>query len=124
MFLDGLDRFTGILFLTSNGYGIMDGSLYVRITTDLHLMPLSKEATRHIWRRLLRQAEEDGISCEVDGIVDHADEIFEERGWSGRQIRNIFDTAVHMAKWEHRTGDGVNLTLDVRHIKQAQGLRR
>lgn len=123
VFLNALDHFNGILFLTTNNHGLMDGSLWNRITTDMVLWPLSEEATRNIWRSLMRQAEEeDGICCNVDAIVDYGDEIYEKRVWSARQIRNLFDMAVHMAEWEHRLDDQV-VTLDVRHIKQVQDLR-
>ena len=121
VFLHALDRFTGILFLTSNGNGLMDGSLYTRITTDLTLMPLSKEATRNIWRTLIRQAEKDGIRCRIDDIIDYGDEIYESWVGLGRQLRNLFDTAVQLAEWEHRMDDHV--TVDARHIKQARDLR-
>lgn len=123
VFLYALDHFNGILFLTTNDHGHMDGSLWNRITTDLVLWPLSKEATRNTWRRVMRQAEEeDGIRCNVDAIVAYGDEIYENRVWSGRQIRNLFNMAVHLAAWEHRTDDQA-VTLDVRHIKQVQELR-
>lgn len=122
VFLDALDRFTGILFLTSNGHGHMDDSLWARITTDLALIKLSKEATRNIWRTLMRQAEEDGICCNIGGIIDYGDEMHDERVWSGRQIRNLFKMAVRIAEWEHRMSDQV-VTVDARHIKQAQDLR-
>ena len=122
--IDALDRFTGIIFLTSNHeLGIRYGSLYIRLSTDLHLMPLSKEVTRHIWSTLLRQAEKDGICCKIDQIMDFADEIYQKLVFSGRQIRNLFNTAVHLAELEYQTSDQV-VTLDVRHIKQAQNLRR
>lgn len=80
----------------------------------------------------MRQAEEDdGIVCNVDAIIEFGDEIYEKRVWSARQLRNLFNMAVHMAEWEGRSGSGsrmggegvVKVEIDVRHIKQVQDLR-
>lgn len=111
VFLRVLEYYAGILFLTTNRVGIFDEAFKSRIHISLGYPPLDSGQTRKIWRmNLKRTAAAKGLNIKVDDekIIDFAAEHFEKSrqstpplgAWNGRQIRNAFQTAIALARWE------------------------
>lgn len=128
MFLRILEYYNGILFLTTNRVGTLDEAFKSRIHVILYYPPLSKNQTEGIWRiniRKLKQIEEErhGIlnaGIDSDGMTELPLKVDEEEilefalthwqhhqygkgRWNGRQIRNAFQIAAALARFEMRT---------------------
>lgn len=128
MFLRILEYYNGILFLTTNRVGTLDEAFKSRIHVILYYPPLSKNQTEGIWRiniRKLKQIEEErhiilDSGNDSDGLLELPLKVDEEEilefalthwqqhqygkgRWNGRQIRNAFQIAAALARFEMRT---------------------
>ncbi|ROT42241.1 hypothetical protein SODALDRAFT_318970 [Sodiomyces alkalinus F11] len=116
IFLQKLEYYNGILFLTTNRIGKIDQAISSRIHLILHYKRLGKPEVLNVFRiniDRLRQAEKQ--QSEVSGqrpllpvesdilqfAADHCDAHPKGKGaWNGRQIRNAFMIAAAMARDE------------------------
>ncbi|KAL4947647.1 hypothetical protein BDW69DRAFT_109890 [Aspergillus filifer] len=114
VFLRTLEYYSGILFLTTNRVGKIDRAFKSRIHLSIFYPKLDLPSTRQIWENNLETAKENlskqnlRLIYEKDEILSFAEEHFKRlcrskkrlRTWNGRQIRNAFQTAVAIAKYE------------------------
>lgn len=117
VFLRILEYYDGILFLTTNRIGTLDEAFRSRIQTTLYFPPLDYSQTMAIYKmnieRLrkidkIRQAEKGQAAMTIheESIMDFAEQNFrrqEQQGpdsiWSGRQIKDAFQSADSLARF-------------------------
>ncbi|KAK3332796.1 hypothetical protein B0T19DRAFT_439608 [Cercophora scortea] len=122
VFLRVLEYYSGILFLTTNRVGILDEAFKSRIHVSLYYERLDLDRTLAIFDvniRKLRAIEkekakqlkdstfkEPPLRIESQKIRDFAERHFEETPdparWNGRQIRNAFQIASSLARYDMR----------------------
>ncbi len=115
-----LEYYSGILFLTTNRVGILDEAFKSRIHISLYYERLTLKRTLAIFEvniRKLREIEKEKqeqledsdlkeLTLEVDdaSIMDFAERHFRETPetvrWNGRQIRNAFQIASSLARYD------------------------
>lgn len=114
-----LEYYHGILFLTTNRLGALDEAFKSRVHISIYYPPLDETQTMEIWKmnigRLKEIEEEKSNSTgeeplEVfeEDILRFAAEQFRHHSqgkgrWNGRQIRNAFQVAASLARFEMRT---------------------
>ncbi|OJD30509.1 aaa family atpase [Diplodia corticola] len=116
VFLRTLEYYSGILFLTTNRLGVIDEAFHSRIKMSFFYDNLNWERSRKIWRNCLNKIKrandkasntDDQLMVECvdeDAILDFAHAHFEANRrlsqWNGRQIRNAFQTAIALARYD------------------------
>ena len=90
--------------------------------------PLDGDQTRKIWRMNLKRTQEaKDLDIEIDRVrilkfsKTHWETAQEKHGgtaWNGRQIRNAFQTAIALAKWESERKGTPRAVLDESHFEQ------
>ncbi|KAK7967923.1 uncharacterized protein PG986_002200 [Apiospora aurea] len=111
VFLRRLEYYSGIMFLTTNIFGLIDEAFKSRIHVALRYDTIDYDATERIWQNLLRRIKRDNRNIEVkitfdeDELLGFAMEHFEkhekdESTWNARQIRNAFSTAIAMGQFD------------------------
>ncbi|KAK5989779.1 hypothetical protein PT974_08040 [Cladobotryum mycophilum] len=120
VFLRVLEYYNGILILTTNRVGTLDEAFKSRIHISLYYERLTRERTRAIFKvniRKLKEIEEerkeqlkDSDLIEPQLIIDddsimrfaesHFDNTAEATRWNGRQIRNAFQIASSLARYD------------------------
>ena len=144
VFLRVLEHFTGVLFLTTNRVGAFDEAFKSRIHISLYYPPLDGEKTLDIWKmnldRLSKKKHRRNELMDFDEkeILKFARSHYirtspRKANWNGRQIRNAFQTASALAKFEaheqnrkaktssEETGKdfkSVNPQLEVKHFQK------
>lgn len=128
VFLRVLEYYSGILFLTTNRVGHIDEAFMSRIHISLYYPRLDLDQTIDIWRMNIdrlqsiekKRSEATGkpaLTIAADEILEYAKKHFHARGpdraWNGRQIRNAFQTAAALARYEFDTS--LNKTLENLH---------
>ena len=116
VFLQQIEYYPGILFLTTNRTKEIDHAIVSRVTLSLFYPPLNREATGKIWQSCLKDIQRfvPGASAgEISVLVtkstrkwwkDKYDEAIknERAWWSGRQIQSSFRRAVALAMYSER----------------------
>lgn len=117
VFLRTLEYYSGILFLTTNRLGTIDEAFHSRIKIAIYYPRLDETSTIKIWQTCLERmkkmnADPDTdvqIEFEESKILDFARKHYtqlkdrdEQSTWNGRQIRNAFQTAVALAKYDRQ----------------------
>ncbi|KAH6886998.1 hypothetical protein B0T10DRAFT_607806 [Thelonectria olida] len=110
MFLDALDNFTGVIFLTTNRVGLIDEAFKVRIHIALAFQPPDEASSMRIWESHLKQQHEHNgipVTFKVKDILRFARRHVRKsasrgRTWNGRQIRNMLEAAIVFAADESR----------------------
>ncbi|KAH8745332.1 P-loop containing nucleoside triphosphate hydrolase protein [Hyaloscypha finlandica] len=93
-----IDKYTGILFLTTNRVSALDEALQSRIDYTLVCPELDKEARRTIWINLFEEALIKGSYIDIDDLKDHLTEIEKVAvKINGREIQKIFLAAWRIA---------------------------
>ncbi|KAI1074235.1 hypothetical protein F5B20DRAFT_596518 [Whalleya microplaca] len=111
VFLRILEYYNGILFLTTNRVGIIDEAFKSRIHVSLYYPPLDFGRTMQIFETNLQRLEtieenrkDNEIQMNKDRIRDWAQRHFTENDavgrWNGRQIRNAFQIAASLARFD------------------------
>ncbi|KAI0023983.1 P-loop containing nucleoside triphosphate hydrolase protein [Xylariomycetidae sp. FL0641] len=110
VFLRILEYYAGILFLTTNRVGAFDPAFRSRIHLSLFYPGLDFERTMAIWEKHVARfiqekdnAEGGGFSSfdiDKNGIKDFVGRTCGELRWNGRQIKNAWQTALALAKYE------------------------
>lgn len=103
-----LEYYSGILILTTNRVGEFDEAFKSRIHMSLYYPKLDRESTIKIWEMNLMRIRRDDINIDVedDKIMKFAKAQWSEskskltRRWNGRQIKNAFQIAIALAKWD------------------------
>ncbi|QIX01351.1 hypothetical protein AMS68_006868 [Peltaster fructicola] len=131
IFLNTLEYFSGVLFLTTNRTGDFDEAFTSRIHVSLWYPDLDMATTRKIWqndidRLMQQQATGDGTIHVESGeeILRYAEKhceaykILQRSPWNGRQIRNAFQTAVALAEFEAKEKSLPAPTLNWTHFRK------
>ena len=129
VFLRVLEYYAGILFLTTNRVGAFDDAFKSRIHVKLYYPTLDEDSTVKIWKNHLENSDElKALEVDHEGILKFARKHYREpryrsggEVWNGRQIRNAFQTATALARWEARPdaqGNAKNPSLKKSHFKQ------
>ncbi|KAK5651127.1 hypothetical protein OQA88_13266 [Cercophora sp. LCS_1] len=122
VFLRVLEYYSGILFLTTNRVGTIDEAFKSRIHLSLYYERLTKRQMEAIFKVNIRRLrtieeqkaeqlrntslEEQPLDIREDDILDFAMEHWEStrenasRRWNGRQIRNAFQIASSLARYD------------------------
>lgn len=126
-FPPGAGNYSGILILTTNRIGEFDEAFSSRVHIKLYYPKLDRKSTLEIWKMNLRRVAE---SKELDVDVkeneikkfarrqwaDSADNPTQR--WNGRQIRNAFQTAIALAKWDRQESEEDTHTRPCLSVKQ------
>ncbi|KAK7446512.1 hypothetical protein Landi51_07459 [Colletotrichum acutatum] len=117
VFFRVLKYYEGILFLTTNRVGTFDEAFKSRIHMSLYYPPLTETQTARIWSSRIRKVKANAIRIDEQDILAFAQQIWTfqgrpERGpvWNGRQIRNVFQSAIALAGYHTKTGEQIHLT--------------
>ncbi|KAK7539258.1 uncharacterized protein J3D65DRAFT_618031 [Phyllosticta citribraziliensis] len=117
VFLRTLEYYSGILFLTTNRLGAIDEAFHSRIKIAMFYPRLDESSTVQIWKtcleRIRKMNREPDVEVEVEfdeqKILSYAKTHYnklkkrdEQATWNGRQIRNAFQTAVALAKYDRQ----------------------
>ena len=111
VFLRVLEHFTGVLFLTTNRVGAFDEAFKSRIHISLYYPPLDSEKTLDVWKMNLERLSKKNdrrnelMAFDEEEILKYARSHYiktsrRKANWNGRQIRNAFQTASALAKFE------------------------
>lgn len=111
VFLRVLEYYSGIPFLTTNRVGAFDQAFRSRIHMSLFYPKIEEDATVKIWEMNIERAREiwsDKLSIDDEDrkrVLQFASNHYKELAmsgttWNGRQIRNAFQTAIALAKWD------------------------
>lgn len=108
VFLRVLEYYSGILILTTNRVGEFDEAFKSRIHMSLYYPKLDRESTMKIWDMNLLHIKRNDVNIDVQEskIRKFAKEQWTEskqkltRRWNGRQIKNAFQIAIALAKWD------------------------
>ncbi|KAF8544618.1 P-loop containing nucleoside triphosphate hydrolase protein [Trichophaea hybrida] len=105
VFLRVLEYYNGILFLTTNRVGNFDEAFTSRLHVSIHYPPLEDTERLKIWQYHMNRLERIRPDIIFSGTALNyldSDETKKLR-FNGRQIRNIFQTAVSLAVYEAET---------------------
>lgn len=125
VFLQTLEYYTGILFLTTNRTGLLDEAFGSRIHMALYYPSLGRLENERIWRSNLnrviknKQVNQQRLILTDNGeeTIRYAMRLYDWNSakrstiWNGRQIRNSFQTAVALAEFDAKK-KGTLPTLD------------
>ncbi|KAI0454812.1 hypothetical protein F5B21DRAFT_474339 [Xylaria acuta] len=110
VFLRCLEYYRGILFLTSNRVGTFDDAFISRIHLVIYYEDLGEPQRKQIWTqffdKLERERRDDII---VESRAKHFvlnDSEMRKIPWNGREIRNVFQTAVSLAEYRFQYEGG------------------
>ena len=137
-FLRTLEYHQGMIFLTTNAPGSIDDAIISRIHLAIRYKPLVKSQRKEIWGNLMDQLEKEQDKLQSGApkisITRRAmTEVIEESDFeavdldklavSGRDIRNAFQAAVRLARYEaHEEAKGGKvdrIQLEAKHFKRA-----
>jgi hypothetical protein len=120
IFLGVLERYPGILFLTTNRIGALDEAFKSRVQVSIYYPPLGEHQTMEIWKMnidRLREIEmeksrvtgEEPLEIDEEEILAFALAHFrshkEGKGrWNGRQIRTAFQIASSLTRYDALEG--------------------
>ncbi|EXL66523.1 hypothetical protein FOPG_17297 [Fusarium oxysporum f. sp. conglutinans race 2 54008] len=96
VFLRELERFDGIMFLTTNGVQSFDTAMMSRIHLALEYKPLGIDSRRAVWKLFLEKARTQHGASDLTELVDSV----AHKDLNGREIRNTVLVAQSMAVYE------------------------
>lgn len=96
VFLRELERFDGIMFLTTNRVQSFDTAMMSRIHLALEYKPLGIDSRRAVWKFFLEKARTQHGASDLTELVD----IVAHKELNGREIRNTVLVAQSMAVYE------------------------
>ncbi|KAL2058236.1 hypothetical protein ABVK25_001854 [Lepraria finkii] len=129
VFLRVLEYYSGILILTTNRIGQFDEAFSSRVHIKLYYPKLDEKSTINIWKMNLKRIPRTQLDLDVedDKIIKFAKQQWAEtkekqtQRWNGRQIKNAFQTAIALARWDHqeafRDDDNQRACLSVKQFK-------
>ncbi|KAK5080904.1 hypothetical protein LTR05_008220 [Lithohypha guttulata] len=102
IFLRTMEYYAGILFLTTNRPKKIDDAFISRITANIQYHPLSKDARYSVWQRFF-DLHEKSTKPKLKITPRAKRELREDdTTLNGREIRNIFQTAISLAMLERQ----------------------
>ena len=101
IFLRLLERYSGVLFLTTNRATTIDDAFKSRISACIEYKVLDTESKRKVWVNLLRVAEITLIET-GDLTQDEALDVLSELNLNGREIKTAIRNAQCMALYEKK----------------------
>ncbi|RYP83728.1 hypothetical protein DL769_001302 [Monosporascus sp. CRB-8-3] len=112
VFLRVLEYYSGIIILTTNRVGEFDEAFRSRIHVSLYYPKLSQASTKEIWEKNMSRLKASGMDIDIEEgkirrFVDKHWELNKNkpsRRWNGRQIKNAFQTAIALARWDFHDG--------------------
>lgn len=131
VFLRVLETFTGVLILTTNRVGEFDEAFKSRIHVSILYPRLDEKSTIEIYDVNLRRIKDNeslDVDIEEDAIREFGRHHFRtnektpSRRWTGRQIKNAFQTAIALANWDFfdqsngSSGQRTRPTLQAKHF--------
>ncbi|PLB36595.1 P-loop containing nucleoside triphosphate hydrolase protein [Aspergillus candidus] len=131
VFLRCIEYYRGILFLTTNRVGHFDDAFISRIHVVIRYEKLKEDDRRKIWEQFfdkLTDERQDFIITRRAKQYVLEDEVISKIEWNGREIRNVFQTAVTLAEFrfsqkpDKTKGDGP--TLDQKDFEQVCNMTR
>lgn len=107
-FLRALEYFSGVIILTTNRVGDLDQAFRSRVNICLYYPELSRSQAQEIWEKHIQRIKNSDLKIDIEEneIKRFADKIWEKKMgtlmqyWNGRQIKNAFQTAIALARWE------------------------
>lgn len=123
VFLRQLEYYSGILFLTTNRVGVIDGAFKSRVHVSLAYPTIKAEETKAIWEGIMNRIEKENetaaikIKFDRKALLKFASQHYEthkkmDTSWNGRQIRNAFQLAIALGHHDRE-----------RSMAQAQGTK-
>ena len=111
-----MEYYSGILILTTNRIGEFDEAFSSRVHIKLYYPKLKKKPTLQIWKMNVKRIVDSELGIDVDQtqIMKFARQQWLETAnkqtqrWNGRQIRNAFQTAIALAKWDHQEAQALS----------------
>lgn len=113
VFLRELEYYSGILFLTTNRPGVIDEAFLSRIHMAFQYPAIDLPSTKMMWNNIMDRIERDNkssctevaITFKREQLLRFAEKDFlrrERKGkpWNGRQIRNAFNTAIGLGRYQ------------------------
>lgn len=113
VFLRELEYYSGILFLTTNRPGVIDEAFLSRIHMAFRYSAIDLASTTMMWNNIMDRIERDNkssctevpVTFKRDQLLRFAEKDFlrrERKGkpWNGRQIRNAFNTAIGLERYQ------------------------
>lgn len=124
-FCHALDKYRGIMILTSKHPNFTSHEILSRIQVSLHFPILGEDSTIRVWQKNIDRVRSKGL-VNLDNEAEKAILAFAKaeytrgRRWNGRQIRNCFQNAISLAEYDflkqHPDGEkganGKGTTLD------------
>ncbi|KAM6484613.1 AAA family ATPase [Trichoderma sp. SZMC 28011] len=113
VFLRVLERFNGILILTSSRVGTFDEAFKSRIQLAVHYGTLKAPQRTTIWKNFierLRELDEEGV--DFDDLNNKISQLASKE-MNGREIRNAITTARQYARWERQQDRSFKLNYNV-----------
>lgn len=139
VFLRILEYYSGILFLTTNRPGALDEAVKSRVHLNLHFPHLGLDETMSLFRmNLERLTQIERETAKVTGkepmiiedtkIMDFAITHYrkfegrqtEDSRWNGRQIRNAFQIAASLARYQHHLQPNMRYFLGAEHFQRIE----
>ncbi|KAF2097285.1 hypothetical protein NA57DRAFT_77539 [Rhizodiscina lignyota] len=114
LLLRTLETHCGLVFLTTDRPGIIDDSVFSRITMSLELGLLNNDAKKGI---LMDLAKDHGMIIEVRPIIDNWEELDTEE-FSGWELRNAFESALEGPDFERRLRLAIKSRVQLRQYMQ------
>ncbi|KUI62527.1 ATPase family AAA domain-containing protein 3 [Cytospora mali] len=131
VFLRCIEYYRGFLFLTTNRVGHFDDALISRIHVIIRYDNLGEKERNKIWTQFFDKLSDERENFRIMGRAKAyvlEDDIMRRMEWNGREIRNVFQTAVALAEYrfsqkEHKTKDD-HPTLDQKDFEQVCQMTR
>ncbi|OTB14186.1 hypothetical protein K445DRAFT_23968 [Daldinia sp. EC12] len=115
-----LERYDGILFLTTNRVGSFDDAFISRVHIQLYYPDFNDDQRRQIWQTFVNKlAKERGdyvrLNIDVKDYIRGAE--VRALKWNGREIRNAFQTAVSLAEYDAEKGEDGKIIITDKHLR-------
>ncbi|KAL1854921.1 hypothetical protein Daus18300_011241 [Diaporthe australafricana] len=137
VFLRILEYYSGILFLTTNRSGALDEAVKSRVHLSLlyphlgyrdtvSLFKMNIDRLAQIEQETARITGQKEMTIEENGVMDFAErhyrnfEGMEDSRWNGRQIRNAFQIAASLARYQHHQQPHRGLYVGAEHFEKVE----
>ncbi|KAF6842178.1 hypothetical protein CMUS01_03355 [Colletotrichum musicola] len=131
-FLQKIEYFGGLLFLTTNRVGHIDDAFMSRVHAVIGFEPLDGARREKIWDSLLTKLnrERKGAIRISNGAKKflRTPEVLEYTHWNGREIRNAFQTAIALAEYEAKSASDYDpaqeIIVEAEHFKDVMEMNK
>ncbi|KAI1321381.1 P-loop containing nucleoside triphosphate hydrolase protein [Xylariaceae sp. FL0255] len=125
-FLRALEFYDGILFLTTNRVGSFDDAFISRVHVQMYYPEFNDEQRQAIWKTFIDKLnrERSDIRITIDAKEYIRGTEIRALKWNGREIRNVFQTAVSLAEYESEKDEEGNTMVTDEHLKSVIDLSK